>query len=90
MKKGEDEMRAEYPRSDFKKLERGKFTEELDRRLVSQDDAYETAKRAALAWSSHTSRHRFLQVISRGMELLILHWKPPLGVKTTPMTEVSR
>lgn len=29
MKKGEDEMRAEYKRSDFTKLERGKFYKEV-------------------------------------------------------------
>lgn len=29
MKKGEDDMRAEYKRSDFAKLERGKFYKEV-------------------------------------------------------------
>lgn len=68
MKKVEDEMRAEYKRSDFGKLERGKFFEEvakgtsvvlLDPKLANAfptSEAVNEALRGLLALTEQTAR----------------------------------
>ena len=68
MKKTEDQMRAEYKRSDFTKLERGKFFKEvakgtsvvlLDPKLAKAfptSDAVNEALRSLLAFTEQTAR----------------------------------
>ena len=66
MKKGEgsiaDEMRAEYRRSDFKKLERGKFYE----KVVVNSNVVVLEPRLAKAFPNSASVN---QVLSRLLEL---------------------
>jgi hypothetical protein len=67
MKKGEgstaDEMRAEYKRSDFKKLERGKFYE----KVVASSNVVVLEPRVAKAFQNSA---RFNQVLSSLLELV--------------------
>ena len=74
MKKVEDEMRAEYKRSDFRKLERGKFFKEvakgtsvalIDPKLAKAfptSEAVNEALRGLLALADETARIKFIHL----------------------------
>jgi len=84
MKKGEgsivDEMRAEYTRSDFKKLERGKFYE----KVVASSNVVVLEPRVAKAFPNSA---RVNQVLSSLLELAQQSSRPtPRSTRTRTKT----